>query len=68
MKNFIHFPDDKKEKVHTYYRSLDYLCGIKEKMEAELYYRLKGYGLDNSLVLYDITSIFFEGNKAEGAR
>jgi len=65
MKNFVNFPEDEDEQLHTYYRSLDYLCKAKETIEKELYYRLLGYGLDNSLVLYDITSTYFEGEQAE---
>jgi len=65
MKNFIHFPDDDEEQLHTYYRALDYLCRAKKEIEKELYYRLLGYGMDNSLILYDITSTYFEGEQAE---
>lgn len=65
MKNFVNFPDDEEEQLHTFYRALDYLCKAKGKIEKELYYRLLGYGMDNSLILYDITSSYFEGTQAE---
>jgi len=65
MKNFVHFPEDEEQQLHTYYRSLDYLCRAKENIERKLYYRLLGYGLDNSLVFYDLTSTYFEGEQAE---
>ena len=65
MKNFVNFPQDEDEELHTYYRALDYLCKAKENIEQQLYYRLLGYGLDNSLILYDITSTYFEGEQAE---
>ena len=65
MKNFVNFPEDEDEELHTYYRALDYLCEAKEDIEKQLYYRLLGYGLDNSLILYDITSTYFEGEQAE---
>jgi len=65
LKNFVNFPANDKEKLHTYYRSLDYLCQAKDKIEKELYYYFKGYGMDNSLVLYDITSVYFEGEQSE---
>ncbi|MBA7571514.1 hypothetical protein ES708_13278 [subsurface metagenome] len=65
MKNFVNFPEDEDEQLHTYYRALDYLCKAKENIEKQLYYRLLGYGLDNSLILYDITSTYFEGEQAE---
>ena len=65
MKNFVNFPEDEDEQLHTSYRALDYLCKAKENIEKQLYYRLLGYGLDNSLILYDITSTYFEGEQAE---
>jgi len=65
LKNFVNFPANDKEKLHTYYRSLDYLCKAKDKIEKDLYYYFKGYGMDNSLVLYDITSVYFEGDQSE---
>ncbi|MCF8242101.1 MAG: IS1634 family transposase [Melioribacteraceae bacterium] len=63
--NFVSFPEKEEEKLHTYYRSLDYLCKAKEKIEKELYYQLKSYGINNRLVLYDITSVYFEGLETE---
>lgn len=65
MKNFVNFPDEDREKLHTYYRSLDYLCSIKEVIEKELYYYFKSYNQDNTLILYDLTSVYFEGEQAE---
>lgn len=65
LKNFVTFPEDDKAKLHTYYRSLDYLCEAKEKIEKELYYHFKSSGIDNRLVLYDITSVYFEGANSE---
>jgi len=68
MRNFVQFPDDEDEQLHTFYRALDYLCKAKDKIEKELYYRLMGYGVDSSLILYDITSTYFEGTQAEIGR
>jgi len=68
MRNFVNFPEDEDEQLHTYYRALDYLCKAKKTIEQQLYYRLLGYGLDNSLILYDITSTYFEGEQAEIGR
>jgi len=65
LKNFIHFPEKEDEQLHTFYRALDYLCKAKDRIEKQLYYRLMGYGMDNSLILYDITSTYFEGTQAE---
>jgi transposase len=65
LKNFIHFPDDDHEKLHTYYRSLDYLCRAKAGIEQALYWRFKKHGMDSRLILYDITSVYFEGSDTE---
>jgi len=65
MKNFVHFPSDEDERLHTFYRALDYLCRAKKQIERELYFRLLEYGIDNSLILYDITSTYFEGTHAQ---
>jgi len=65
MKNFVKFPEHKEEQLHTYYRSLDYLCESKEEIEKEIFYRLGSYGMNTSLILYDITSSYFEGEEAE---
>lgn len=65
MKNFVKFPERHEEQLHTYYRSLDYLCEAKEEIEQELYFNLREFGVDTSLILYDITSSYFEGSQAE---
>ncbi|MFQ6115650.1 MAG: IS1634 family transposase [bacterium] len=51
--------------LHTLYRSLDYLARNKNAMEEALYYHLQCYGLETELVLYDVTSSYFEGEQAE---
>jgi transposase len=65
MNNFVNFPDEDQEKLHTYYRSLDYLCSIKADIEQQLYYHFNSNHQDNSLILYDLTSVYFEGEQAE---
>jgi transposase len=65
MNNFVNFPDEEQEKLHTYYRSLDYLCSIKADIEQQLYHHFHSYRQDNSLILYDLTSVYFEGEQAE---
>ncbi|MFQ6610837.1 MAG: IS1634 family transposase [Fidelibacterota bacterium] len=67
LKNFINFPDDQREKLHTYYRSLDYLCQAKSSIEQELYYNFNSYNQENNLIFYDLTSVYFEGDQAEMA-
>jgi len=62
---FKHLPSNDKGLLHTLYRTLDYLTDRKEAIEKELYYDLQCYGLDTELVLYDVTSSYFEGDEAE---
>ncbi len=64
MNNFVNFPDQDQEKLHSYYRSLDYLCSIKADIERQLYNHFNSYHKDNSLILYDLTSVYFEGEQA----
>jgi len=65
LNNFVNFPDEEQEKLHSYYRSLDYLCSIKADIEQQLYHHFQSYRQDNSLILYDLTSVYFEGEHAE---
>jgi transposase len=54
-------------KVHhrqldAWYRTLDQLVAIKERLEVRLYQRLRDlFSLQPELVLFDITSTYFEG-------
>lgn len=64
-REFKHLPPKDKGLLHTLYRTLDYLTDSKEAIEQELYYNLQCYGLETELVLYDITSSYFEGDEAE---
>jgi transposase len=68
LAQFAHFPKAGKERLHIFYRTLDYLALRKAAIERELYYQLKAYGVANELVLYDITSSYFEGSQAEMGR
>jgi transposase len=47
------------------YRAMDWLCPMQERIENELAHR---HLADGSLVLYDITSVYFEGTKCELAK
>lgn len=50
-------------KVHHYYRALDYLVAAKESIETALYNKVVNlFNMDLSLVFYDLTSSYFEGN------
>jgi len=65
---FKHFPVKDKGVLQNLYRSLDYLAASKDDIEKELYHRLQSHGLKSELVLYDITSSYFEGDSAELAQ
>jgi transposase len=48
--------------LDRWYRTLDRLAGAKDRIEVELYARLRDlFSLKVDLVLYDITSTYFEG-------
>lgn len=52
--------------VHKFYTALDYLIGKKEEIEKALFVRLKEQGLiDATVVFYDLTSSYFEGEECE---
>jgi len=65
---FGNLPTAGNKRLHTFYRTLDYLALHKSTIERELYYELQAYGVATELVLYDITSSYFEGFEAELAR
>jgi transposase len=48
--------------LDSWYRTLDRLLRAKEEIEVQLYYRLRDlFSLQPDLVLYDVTSTYFEG-------
>lgn len=48
--------------LDSWYRTLDRLLRAKEAIEVRLYYRLRDlFSLQPDLVLYDVTSTYFEG-------
>jgi transposase len=48
--------------LEEWYRTLDRLIAAKERLEVQLYYRLRDlFSLCPDLVLFDITSTYFEG-------
>ena len=48
--------------LESWYRTLDQLVAAKERIEVALYYRLRDlFSFKPDLVLYDITSTYFEG-------
>jgi len=52
---------------HHYYRALDLLCDVKEQLEQWVFARITDLlNLDLSLVFYDLTSAYFEGEGPEG--
>ena len=55
--------------VHALYYTLDYLIEKKEDIEQRLFKHLKGKGLiDATVVFYDLTSSYFEGEDVEMAK
>ena len=48
--------------LHAWYRTLDWLVRAKNALEVSLYHRLRDlFSLQPDLVMYDITSTYFEG-------
>jgi transposase len=62
-----HWHQHKRVRVHfrqleAWYRTLDQLVAAKEQIELALYHRLRDlFSIKPELVLYDITSTYFEG-------
>src|SRR5271167_1815892 len=62
-----HWHQKRRVRVHhrqlgAWYRTLDVLIRVKERIEVALYHRLRDlYSLRPDLVLFDITSTYFEG-------
>jgi transposase len=62
-----HWRQKNRVRVHprqldAWYRTLDQLAKAKERIEVALYYRLRDlFSLKPELILYDITSTYFEG-------
>ena len=55
------------QQLDSWYRTLDHLLEAKEDIEAALYGRLRDlFSLRPDLVLYDITSTYFEGSGPSG--
>lgn len=67
-----HWHQHKRVRVHfrqleAWYRTLDQLVDAKEEIEVALYHRLRDlFSLKPELVLYDITSTYFEGTGPAG--
>jgi len=55
------------QQLDSWYRTLDHLLAAKEDIERGLYERLRDlFSLKPDLVLYDITSTYFEGSGPQG--
>ena len=49
--------------LHHYYRSLDYLMAHKLSLEKDIFWKVNDiFSVDLSLVFYDLTSSYFEGD------
>ena len=59
----IHEIFPKEIPLHHYYRSLDYLMAHKASLEEDIFWNVNDiFNLDLSLVFYDLTSSYFEGD------
>ncbi len=57
------------KQLQRWYRSLDRLIALKDELEVGLYYQLRDlFSLEPDLVLFDITSTYFEGNGPPSAK
>ena len=66
LKRKAYFPDGEGLKLHHFYRALDFLIGIKEELERDLYLQLVDlFNLDLSVVFYDTTLVSYEGEGPE---
>jgi len=55
--------------LHHYYRSMDYLFSHKESLEEDIFWKVNDiFNIDLSLVFYDLTSSYFEGDCCEIAK
>ena len=55
------------QQLQAWYRTLDRLIAVKSQIEVALFGRLRDlFSLQPDLVLYDITSTYFEGSGPEG--
>jgi transposase len=55
--------------LHGYYRALEYLSSAKVAIEKDLHSQVKDlFNQDLSLVLYDLTSTYFEGKGCDSAK
>ena len=65
----IHEIYPKEIPLHHYYRSLDYLMAHKASLEEDIFWRVNDiFNLDLSLVFYDLTSSYFEGDSSDIAK
>jgi len=65
-KETVYRPQFKQLKLNHFYRSLDFLAEHKNKIEEQLFERVKTlFNLELDLVFWDTTSTYFEGKKAK---
>ena len=65
----IHEIFPKEIPLHHYYRSLDYMMAHKASLEEDIFWKVNNiFNLDLSLVFYDLTSSYFEGDCCEIAK
>jgi len=65
----IHEIFPKEIPLHHYYRSMDYLMAHKASLEEDIFWNVNDiFNLDLSLVFYDLTSSYFEGDCCDIAK
>jgi transposase len=64
--NTVHRPEFSKLKLQHYYKALDFLADHKEKIEVQLFSRIRSlFNMELDLVFWDTTSTYFEGSGPE---
>ena len=67
MHRAVYRPEFETIELHYLYRALGYLLRAKEKVEEGLFARGRDlFSLDVSLVLFDTTTVYFEGDGPDG--
>jgi len=70
-KDKVYIPNVKNDtfSYQNFYRSMDYLIDIKEKLEVDIYFKLVNLlNINLNLIFYDLTSTYFEGDGPDCAK
>lgn len=62
----VYRPEFESLQLQHFYRALDFLAEYKDKLEVQLFERIRNlFNMDLDLVFWDTTSTYFEGNGTE---